>query len=629
MEAVKINGNPPETYTVKYSTFKGVDLSTDPTVVDRSRSPYAPNLISDAGGYPEKRVGWRTLKTIGTAKINGLYRLYKAGAEHLIVHCGTKIYRWYADDTATAELKTGVANAPSTAFVHGGKLYILTGTEYLVYDGSTIAAVSSVAYVPTTVISAPPAGGGTAHEAVNLLTPKRKNSFLSSGTATVYQLDSTGITSVSSVTVDGVAVAAEDYTVDLTNGTVTFNTAPAAPSVEGEDNVVIEFSKTVTGYEDAINKCRFAALYGFGGNEGERVFFSGNPDNPNVDWHCEIHEPDYQVDPAYIPDTSFDFIGADANPIMGYRRFGAYQAIIKGQNDQDAAIFLRSWGLDADGNATFSVTQGVSGVGAISRYAFANLGDEALFLSRSGIYGIASTDVDTFHTVQNRSHYVDAQLCREPNLDRACAVEWDNRYLLCVNGNCYVLDGKQNKTYKPQSGGDYVYECYTWTNIPAVCFLEVEGTLYFGTADGRVCMFNTDTERMSRFSDDGAAITAVWTTKADDDGDIGRMKTLPMRGTAVMLKPNTRSSAKFAIVTDFDAGGIEVATEAEMNAFNFADIDFSDFSFETGQGARTYALNTRVRKYITCQIVVSNDQVDEGFGIFGIVKRFRWNRYVK
>ena len=36
-------------------------------------------------------------------------------------------------------LITDVANAPSTAFVHGGKLYILTGTEYLVYDGSTIA----------------------------------------------------------------------------------------------------------------------------------------------------------------------------------------------------------------------------------------------------------------------------------------------------------------------------------------------------------------------------------------------------------------------------------------------------------------------------------------------------------
>ena len=181
---------------------------------------------------------------------------------------------------------------------------------------------------------------------MNLLTPKRKNSFLSSGTATVYQLDSTGITSVSSVTVDGVAVAAEDYTVDLTNGTVTFNTAPA-PSVEGEDNVVIEFSKTVTGYEDAINKCRFAALYNFGGNEGERVFFSGNPDNPNVDWHCEIHEPDYQVDPAYIPDTSFAYVGADSKPDYGAISVSGSTWRLSRARTQDADNILRSSGLDA------------------------------------------------------------------------------------------------------------------------------------------------------------------------------------------------------------------------------------------------------------------------------------------
>ena len=101
--------------------------------------------------------------------------------------------------------------------------------------------------------------------------------------------------------------------------------------------------------------------------------------------------------------------------------------------------------------------------------------------------------------------------CREPNLDKACAVEWDNRYLLCVNGNCYVLDGKQNKTYKPQSGGDYVYECYTWTNILAVCF-EVEGTLTSARLTVE-CACSTRHERMSRFSDDGAAITAVWTPR--------------------------------------------------------------------------------------------------------------------
>ena len=47
---------PSEGYKV-YQQFRGVDLLTDDTQIDDSRSPWAVNLISDAGGYPEKRVG--------------------------------------------------------------------------------------------------------------------------------------------------------------------------------------------------------------------------------------------------------------------------------------------------------------------------------------------------------------------------------------------------------------------------------------------------------------------------------------------------------------------------------------------------------------------------------------------
>ena len=42
--------------TTIYGTFKGVDFSVDSALVDKSRSPYAPNLIADVGGMPEKRL---------------------------------------------------------------------------------------------------------------------------------------------------------------------------------------------------------------------------------------------------------------------------------------------------------------------------------------------------------------------------------------------------------------------------------------------------------------------------------------------------------------------------------------------------------------------------------------------
>ena len=59
MPAISIpTGSSPASYTTIYDKFRGVDMSTDPALIDTTRSPDAPNLISDTGGYPEKRHGW-------------------------------------------------------------------------------------------------------------------------------------------------------------------------------------------------------------------------------------------------------------------------------------------------------------------------------------------------------------------------------------------------------------------------------------------------------------------------------------------------------------------------------------------------------------------------------------------
>ena len=166
--------------TTVYNTFKGVDFSVDPALVDKSRSPYAPNLIADVGGMPEKRLGWRTLHTI-EQPVNGIWHGEIKGVKSFIAHGGTKIYRF--TDTTVEVIKEGVNNAKSTAFFmrefdDTGKIYILTGKEFLCYDGETVKAVSEDAYIPTILISRNPTGGGTLYEGVNLINPKRKESFL-------------------------------------------------------------------------------------------------------------------------------------------------------------------------------------------------------------------------------------------------------------------------------------------------------------------------------------------------------------------------------------------------------------------------------------------------------------------
>ncbi len=612
----------PTPQSTRYVRFKGIDLSADPALIDPGRSPDAPNLISDSGGYPEKRLGWRSLCRF-EKRINGIHRGVLTSGEYILVHSGDGLYS-YCEGNAVL-LCDGLNDDRSFSFVARGRMWILTGREYLVFDGERVTPVADIAYAPTTVLSSPPEGGGYPFEAVNLLTPRRKNSFLSDGTATKYVLDCDGIDLVESVKVNGEEV--EGYTVDLEEGSITFADPPEAPEVTGQDNLTVTFSKTVEGYSEVISRCRFAAAYGFDSTEGERVFFSGNPDKPNVDWHCEAHDPDYLSDPAYVPDTSFAYIGADSNPIMGYRRLEGYMAIIKGQNDQDATVFLRSSTVDEDGEAVFPVMQGAAGYGAVSPYSIASLGGEPLFLSPRGIIGIASEDITDSCTMQNRSYFADAGLCAERDLSQAVAAEWDGRYILAVNGGAYLLDGRQQKTYLARSGGDYVYECFRFENIPARVLCEADGTLYFGTEDGRFCRFNNDIVGMERFSDDGEPIVARWSTKADDDGDFGRYKQLLRRGCAVMLKPYTRSSVKIYLRTESDFG--ELVRSEMMDIFDFNEFDFSRISFNTSDMPQVCPVNRKVRHYITLQITVENDSVNEGFGVYGIVKRYTKGRYVK
>ncbi len=109
------------------------------------------------------------------------------------------------------------------------------------------------------------------------------------------------------------------------------------------------------------------------------------------------------------------------------------------------------------------------GVGAISRRGFGNLRGEPLFLSRQGVFAVTSNIVTSEKMVQNRSYFVDPRLTAEDSLEQAAAVEWNGYFIVCVNAGCYVLDGRQNKTYKQQNG-DYVYECYHWSDIPRPAF---------------------------------------------------------------------------------------------------------------------------------------------------------------
>lgn len=618
--------------TTVYNKFKGVDFSVDPSLVDSYRSPYAPNLISDIGGMPEKRLGWRTLheltytdenENVHPMNINGVFYGDINSEKIMFAHAKDTIYRF--TDTEIEAIYSGCADSRSSGFFMDDKFYILTGNEYLVYDGETVSNVSNDAYVPTVLISRNPTGGGTVYESVNLLTGQKKVSFLGD-TTLVYQLPQTGIESVDTVEAldsSGNTVtlsAPADYSVDLTTGKVTFKVAHEPP-ISGQDNVFITYTKTTDGYLERVTKCTISTLYGVGGSN--RVFISGNPDYKAYDWYSDLWRPNY------FPDMGYSIVGDDNTAIMGYQKLGKYLIIVKEDNNQDSTVFQR-WGeLSSDGEVYFPIEQGISGTGAASKYCFNTLVDEPLFLSRQGIMATTTTNILAERTIKNRSFYIDYALTSESGLENACSAVWNGLYILAVNNKAFILDSR-NKSYRGNqsyASGDYIYECYHWTNIPARCFLSLGEELYFGTIDGRICKFNTDISLMSRFNDDDSPVVAIWSTKNDDDNSSYLLKTMQKKGTTVTIKPYLRSSAKIYYSKDGEAENF--IRSHLMDILDFNDIDFERFTFNTNDSPQDVYLKKKVKKYKRLQIIIKNDGLSEGFGIFQIAKTYTIGNYAK
>lgn len=616
----------PATYTKTYAAFRGVDYATDETQIDDTRSPEAINLISDSGGYPALRLGWRTLvKVSETEKINGAFAFDNGVKKEVVIHCGSGMYLYTLTDPereagTLVHADITVTDGKSTAFRYGNFLYILTGGEYLYYNGEKFDRVTNIAYVPTTSISREPDGGGSAYQGANRLSRWRKNTFIPDGTTKMFRLDGYPLDETGElvVTDNGTVVKSSLYSVDREKGIVKFSTAPAAPSNPGVATLEIKFPKTPEGFGN-IDRCSVYGLYGY--RSDNRVFLAGDPENPATEYYSALN------DPTYFPDLNYNILGSASFPIVGFSKAGGEIAVIKKDNEQEGTVWYHTAEYDSTEGAVFPIREGISGVGGIGGRTSANLLDDPLFLSPSGVLApVANYSYAKYQRyVINRSERINPRLLKEKNLEEAVAAVWKGLYVLCLNGHAYVADGVQGRT-------DKGYEWYYWENIPARCLTTFDDVLYFGTEDGRLCRFNDDKVnkdgdlRMEAYNDDGEGIPWEWRTKLDDDGDFMSYKTMPKRGSGLHVKAYTRSSCDVYIRRENDWGKLKRQVTADM--FDFRDLDFTRFTFNTTKNV-IHPFRSKVKKYKAIQVILKGVAKNEGFGVYGITRRYRLGKYVK
>ena len=353
--------------------------------------------------------------------------------------------------------------------------------------------------------------------------------------------------------------------------------------------------------------------------------------------------------PWLIPDDNYLIIG-NGVPIVGMHRYNyALVAVtrstaehtvfmIQEQTQEIAKTVYDASGAVASSSDTiyyFQVRPTTSGTGAVAPRSFGVLIDDPLFLASSGIYAISTQTYTSSTVIANRSMMINPWLTQEQDMDKAACAVWKHMYLLALNNHVYVLDSNNRLRTNNHAG----YECYYWDNVPATLFLSYDGNLFFATAEGRWCRFNTDLAAAVAYSDGGTwdsaseemtggeAIRARYALTVDHDGMPQYFKKLMKKGFAVAIYPYGKAGAK--VYYEKNGAGEQLVADVNASITTFDNVDFEDFSFETTDTVRIIYPKKKVKKYKTLQLIVENDEIDEQFGLVSVTKTYTVQNFAK
>lgn len=409
----------------------------------------------------------------------------------------------------------------SQAFIFNNIFYIKDGLNYLEYNGTEIKEVEGT--IPTTTIG-DPTGEGTTYQDVNLLTGLRKNLRIGDGVTTKFKLDTENIDSDYVVTakvtigLDTLTyVQGKDLTVNVTEGSITFNTAPAKPTTDGQHNVEILFRKTIQGYRDRINKCTMLAVF------DNRVFFSGNQDYPNAIFHSSLE------DPRYISDLDYYNEGMDLAKVKALIPSNNALWVLKEPSQANTTVFYHNPVVDSTYGKIYPSAHSSITTGCVSTGI--NFNDDIVFFSDRGMEAI-SGNITSEQLLAHRSSMVDGKLLKESNYKNMMLEEWEGYLLVIIDNKIYLADSRQK-----YQNINVEYEWYYWElSCNITCTSVKNGVLY-------LCGNN----KIYKLTKTNGEISSYWTTKHDDFKYPEYQKTTNKRGGTAEVKGE---SIKIEVKTD-------------------------------------------------------------------------------
>lgn len=596
----------PREYATHYHELLGVDYQADQTEVDRRRSPDMVNMISDFGGNPVKRDGYRRVGLGYAALItvdSTTYGVYASDSVLSISKVTLDGYEFVESDTKNY---IGDVGTIMSAFNYQQKIYIvathalvcfdteketftLQGTETNMMSGGTIGESAPIYEdnVPDTVITLKPDGtGGTVLDDKNVVSIYQRVNYLGDGTTTEYKIpnykkignwvkaevkDANGDwqpvtatlgspTAETGKTLDGTGT----MTSNIVDPTVTFTSAPPAAGADQSDNVRITFAPYSMDeaeanvkkgfYNETFKNLLSAKAVTF---QSSRMFIADK---------YRVYYSDVS-DPLTISDLSWFDVDSE---VVGFTRSNSYLAVLAKDNGR-STIYLASEAtrtVDSQNGTTesyFSVKESNAGIGAIAPKCIATLSDEPMFLSKTGVFGILTNWQSEKYAV-NRSSRINRKLCKENNLETAVGIAYNDYFYLAVNGRMYVLDGRHKESDR---AGNKPLEAYYFEGLPAIeSMFVIDDKMYFSDSTSTYT-WNDDLADTERYYDNAhmKTVTVIQYQISDSQaeeptGEWVDEKPTPQEGEYLWYKVTFDDASVEITLEDFEIGDKRITGDA-------------------------------------------------------------------
>lgn len=582
------------------SKFLGINISeTGDTQIKLGESGNMDNFYITDDYKLKKMYGYKCFKQFETP-IRGIYGTKVRTVGYLLVATGGKLYSFKQEDLENEsvfekitpqELGT-ITDTDCSFFEFNNKVYVLSGGYYS-WDGTTFQEVNG--YTPLVLINTSPLGDGVEYEEINVLSPKKRQTFNGDGNSTEYLLAQNKIDSVEYVKVNGVLTT--EYTVVLDKGQIKFNTAPS----EGVDNVEICWSKNDND-RHIIENMRFGTV--FGGNIDSKVFLYGNDSYSNVVYFSGTEDGKPSVE--YFPAVNHVQVGEGNYSVTDLTR--QYDRLLATTNRPDAYyLTLGNEYIDIVLSTGDTVSKLYTSVSvfplneAHGNLAFGQgqvLNNYPVTIDKGGFTLWKATNVRDEKNAQNISGRVQRDFNNlNMALFKTIERQKDNQ-MWFANGNLIYVYNYANDTY-----------CRLKIEDDVEGFAELGETAYMSTQDGKIVKWDKGYATY-----DDKIIKAHWEMNFSDFGGFYLRKT--MSKMWVLMQPSISSSAEIGYVTNLLESPIKKYISYIVNS-GFDNVDFGNFSFQLSVNPQPFRLKLKAKKFTNMKVTIDNNE-NTGCTILGI-----------